>query len=58
MDESTEVVAARPRMTVGQLWNELQCHGWDRPVTMSFDGLLIDHREVIPVPFEHLCGKE
>lgn len=56
MDESTEVVVTPPRLTVGQLWNELQCHGWDRPVTISWSGIVIDHRDVIPAP--HECFKE
>lgn len=57
MDESNEVVATPPKVTVGQLWNELQCYGWDRPVTISWSGLVVDHRDVIPVP--HECrGKE
>jgi hypothetical protein len=55
MDESPEVVVTPPRVTVGQLWNELQCYGWDRSVTISWSGLVIDHRDVIPVPHEHLC---
>lgn len=54
MDESPAVVDAPRRVTVGQLWNELQCHGWDCPVTISDSGLVIDHRDVIPVPHEHL----
>lgn len=52
MDGSTEVVVTPPRVTVGQLWNELQCHGWDRPVTISNSGLIVDHRHLIPVPLE------
>lgn len=54
MDESTEVVVTPPeRVTVGQLWNLLQCYGFDRPVTISWGGLVIDHRDEIPVPHEH-----
>jgi hypothetical protein len=58
MDESTEVVAAPPRMTVGELWNTLSCYGTGLTVTISWGGLVIDHRVEIPVPHEHLRKEE
>ena len=58
MDGSTEVVVPPARVTVGELWNTLACYGFDRTVTISWSGLVVDHRDVIPVPHEHSCGKD